>query len=99
MIPSFEVYLRKYLSAVFFFILPVTAFFASSITRNVLNISLAELILSLGAITASLVFTVLRDSRGYWFYVIRSAKMFDSKKSRKRYLEEDVPWILRQFFQ
>lgn len=99
MIPSFEVYLRKHLYSVFFFILPLTAFFATSITRNILDISLAELVLSLGVMSASLIFALLRDSRGYWFYVMCSMKIFDSKESRRQYMKERVPSILVKFLQ
>ncbi|WP_296651532.1 hypothetical protein [Paraburkholderia sp.] len=97
MIPSFEIYLRKHLFSVFVFILPMTAFFAASITRNILDISLAELIVSLGVMSASLIYALLRDSRGYWFYVMCSVKIFDSKERRKQYMEESVPPILAKF--
>lgn len=75
MIPSFNLFVGKYVRSVFPYLVIPSALLSSGLIRNVVNISVIQLMIGLGAVGIAIVTSLLRDERGFWFYAIQSRKV------------------------
>ncbi len=89
--PNFKTFRRQYLLMTFLGLLIPSALLSMSLVRNVINITLPELIMGLGMIAVAITFSAVRDSRGYWFYAIQAVKIFEPESERQRLITANIP--------
>lgn len=86
MIPNFSTFSSKYIRVAVLPVIVVSALLTSSLIRNVINITLPEIIAGLGAICLSIVWSMMRDGRGYWVYSVFTMRMYESPEDIARYM-------------
>lgn len=87
MIPRFATFSQKYIRAAVLPIVLVSGILTSSLIRNVIDITLPEIIAGLGAICLSIVWSMMRDGRGYWTYSIYTMRIFETPEVIAKYME------------
>ncbi|WP_431222438.1 hypothetical protein ACQ86O_19215 [Serratia sp. L9] len=68
----------------------VSGILTSSLIRNVIDISLPEIIAGLGAICLSIVWSMMRDGRGYWTYSIYTMRIFETPEVIASYMQRTL---------
>jgi hypothetical protein len=80
MIPRFAPFIRKYLQVAVVPVMLISGILTLSLIRNVIDITLSEIIAGLGAISLSIVWNMMRDGRGYWTYSLFTLRVFGSQE-------------------
>lgn len=88
MIPNFKMFSKKYLRAAPIPIITISSILTLSLMRNAIDISLAEIIAGLGAISLSIIWGTMRASRGYWLYTVYTRRVYESPEKVMQYLEK-----------
>lgn len=78
MIPGFSTFIKKYLRIAAVPVVLFSGILTSSLIRNVIDISLPEIIAGLGAIALSIVWSMMRDGSGYWAYSVYTLRIYES---------------------
>ena len=87
MIPNFDTFSTRYLRAACIPVVVVSALLTSSLLRNVIDISLWEMVAGLGAICLSIVWSMMRDGRGYWVYTVFTMRVYETPEEIARRIE------------
>lgn len=87
MIPRFEPFSRKYLQAAVVPVMLISGILTLSLIRNVIDITLLEIIAGLGAISLSIVWNMMRDGRGYWAYSVFTLRVFENQDVLVGYMQ------------
>ncbi|WP_127957636.1 hypothetical protein [Serratia microhaemolytica] len=90
MIPRFAPFSEKYLKIAAIPIVTISSMLSWSLIRNVIDISLLETITGLGAICLSIVWSMMRDGRGYWVYSIFTMRVFESPQVLESYIQRET---------
>lgn len=94
MIPTFTVFSKKYLRSAILPIVLISGILTSSLIRNVIDISLPEMIAGLGAISLSIVWSMMRDGRGYWTYSVYTMRIFEPPEVIAQYIQRKTSgWV------
>ncbi|WP_299998260.1 hypothetical protein [uncultured Cedecea sp.] len=87
MIPNFITFYKKYRIAAFLAIVFISSILTSSLIRNVIDISLPEMIVGLGAISMTITWNMMRDGRGYFIYSIFTLRFYDKPEVHEKFTE------------
>lgn len=87
MIPNFRTFYKKYRVAAALTIVSISGILTSSLIRNVIDISLLEMIAGLGAISLTIIWNMMRDGRGYFIYSVFTMKFYDNPQEYEQYKE------------
>lgn len=98
MLPSVETYTKHSARMAILSIFIPSALLCWSLARNVVDISLTELLFGLGAISFSIAFGIVRDNRGFWAYVLCSVRVYNGKSRRKTFVNVSLPWFIAACF-
>ncbi|ERK16528.1 hypothetical protein L580_0103 [Serratia fonticola AU-P3(3)] len=90
MIPSFSTFSQKYLQVAAIPVVLISAILTSSLIRNAIDISLPEIIAGLGAIALSIVWSMMRDGRGYWTYSVFTLRVFENPEVIASYMRRNT---------
>lgn len=90
MIPRFAPFSRKYLQAAAVPIVAISGVLTLSLMRNVIDITLPEIIAGLGAIALSIVWSMMRDGRGYWAYSVFTLRVLETQEVLANYMQRNT---------
>ncbi|CAM4211034.1 hypothetical protein [Serratia silvae] len=98
MIPRFSTFSKKYLRLAAVPVVLISGILTSSLMRNVIDISLPEMIAGLGAIALSIVWSMMRDGRGYWTYSVYTLRVFESPEVIAGYMQRKTQGWAKLFY-
>lgn len=101
MIPRYATFNKKYLRAAAIPLVLISGILTSSLMRNVIDITLPEMIAGLGAISLSIVWSMMRDGRGYWTYSVFALRVFEpleASSGHKEFKTEGLAKLLYRPF-
>ncbi|KEY57380.1 hypothetical protein [Serratia sp. DD3] len=98
MIPRFAPFSKKYLRVAIIPVVLTSSILTSSLIRNAIDITLLEIITGLSAICLSIVWTMMRDGRGYWAYSIFTARAFESPEVLAGYTQRNIEGMAKLLY-
>lgn len=99
MIPRFATFTQKYLQAAAVPVVLISGILTSSLIRNVIDITLPEIVAGLGAISLSIVWSMMRDGRGYWTYSVFTLRVFEAPEVIAGYMQRKTGGLARLLYQ
>ncbi|MEQ5204697.1 hypothetical protein ABN228_19590 [Providencia rettgeri] len=84
MIPNSKTFNKKYRVVSRLTIILISGILTSSLIRNVIDISLMEIIVGLGAIGLSITWSSTRDGLGYFTYSVSTMRFFDNQQEYEK---------------
>ncbi|MGF6191929.1 hypothetical protein [Serratia sp. 2723] len=72
---------QRYMRETAFPVVLVSATLTASLIRNIIDITLPEMIAGLGAICLSIVWSMMRDGQGYWSYSVFTFRVFKNPQA------------------
>jgi hypothetical protein len=81
MMPILTTFSQRYMRGAVIPVVLVSAILTSSLIRNVIDITLPEMIAGLGAICLSIVWSMMRDGQGYWAYSVFTLRVFKNPQA------------------
>ena len=83
MIPNLITFYNKYWLAAALTIVLISGILTSSLIRNVIDISLPEMIMGLGAISVTITWNMIRDGRGYFLYSVFNLRFYNNPQENE----------------
>lgn len=98
MIPRLSTFSQKYLRVAAIPVVLISGILTSSLIRNVIDITLPEMIAGLGAICLSIVWSMMRDGRGYWTYSVFTLRVLETPETITAYMQRKTEGLAKLLY-